>query len=61
MYDFPNIFQQMTEKLWQEQKSKYVTRSQMPENVLLSSVELILNEDNVLEEVVRPPGLNKVS
>lgn len=61
MYDIPDMFRQMTERLWKEySKARPSVDVRIPENVLLECVELILDDDT-LEEVQRLPGENDVS
>lgn len=61
MYDIPDMFRQMTERLWKEfSKARPSVDIRMPEKVLLECVELVLQGDN-LEEVQRLPGENDVS
>lgn len=61
VYDMPDMFRQMTERLWKEfSKARPSVDIRIPENVLLECVELILDGDS-LEEVQRLPGENDVS
>lgn len=61
VYDIPDMFRQMTERLWREySKARPAVDIRMPEKVLIECVELVLNEDT-LEEVQRLPGENDVS
>jgi acetyl-CoA carboxylase/biotin carboxylase 1 len=59
-YDIPDMFRQMTEKLWREYSKTHPNEDvRIPETVLLNCVELVLNEDN-LELIQRLPGENTV-
>lgn len=61
VYDMPDMFRQMTERLWKEfSKARPTEDVRIPEKVLLECVELILNGDS-LDEVQRLPGENDVS
>ncbi|XP_059611586.1 acetyl-CoA carboxylase [Phlebotomus argentipes] len=58
VYDIPDMFRQMTERLWKEYlKVRPSVDLHIPEKILLECVELVLNGD-VLEEVQRLPGEN---
>jgi acetyl-CoA carboxylase/biotin carboxylase 1 len=58
VYDMPDMFRQMTERLWKEYcKARPTHDIHIPEKVLLECVELVLNGD-ILEEVQRLPGEN---
>lgn len=58
VYDIPDMFRQMTERLWKEySKARPSVDIRIPEKVLLECVELVLVGDN-LEEVQRLPGEN---
>lgn len=60
-YDMPDMFRQMTERLWKEfSKARPTVDIRMPEKVLLDCKELVMVDDK-LEEVPRLPGENDVS
>lgn len=60
-YDIPDMFRQMTERLWREHaKARPSIDIRMPEKVLLECVELVVNGDT-LEEIQRLPGENDVN
>lgn len=60
-YDIPDMFRQVTERLWKEYlKSRPTLDIPIPQKVLLDCFELVLNGDQ-LEEVKRLPGENDVS
>lgn len=60
-YDIPDMFRQMTERLWREHaKARPSIDIRMPEKVLLQCVELVVNGDT-LDEIQRLPGENDVS
>lgn len=62
VYDIPDMFRQVTERLWKEYlKSRPHLDIPIPQKVLLDCVELVLVGDNQLEEVKRLPGENNVS
>ncbi|XP_031639002.1 acetyl-CoA carboxylase isoform X2 [Contarinia nasturtii] len=57
-YDMPDMFRQMTERLWKEfAKARPSVDIRMPEKVLLDCKELVLVDDK-LEEIPRLPGEN---
>lgn len=59
-YDIPDMFRQMTERLWREHaKARPSIDIRMPEKVLLQCVELVVNGDT-LDEIQRLPGENDV-
>ncbi|CAG9801571.1 unnamed protein product [Chironomus riparius] len=59
-FDFPDMFRQMTEKLWKQfSKDRPNEDIRIPEKILLECVELILNGDT-MEEVQRLPGENDI-
>lgn len=61
VYDIPDMFRQMTERLWKEYlKLRPHVDTPIPQKVLLDCVELVLVGDT-LEEVKRLPGENNVS
>lgn len=61
VYDMPDMFRQMTERLWKEfSKARPTIDVRMPEKVLIDCKELVLI-DNKLEEIPRLPGENDVS
>lgn len=60
-FDLPDMFRQMTEKLWKQFSKERPTEDiRIPEKVLLECNELVLNGDT-MEEVQRLPGENDVS
>ncbi|XP_052899542.1 acetyl-CoA carboxylase [Anopheles moucheti] len=60
VYDIPDMFRQMTERLWKEfSKARPTEDIRIPEKILLECNELVLNGDN-LEEIQRLPGENNV-
>lgn len=62
VYDIPDMFRQVTERLWKEYlKSRPHLDIPIPQKVLLDCVELVLVGDDQLEEVKRLPGENNVS
>lgn len=59
-FDLPDMFRQMTEKLWKQFSKERATEDiRIPEKVLLECNELVLNGDS-MEEVQRLPGENDV-
>lgn len=61
VYDMPDMFRQMTERLWKEfSKARPTVDIRMPEKVLVDCKELVLVDDK-LEELPRLPGENDVS
>lgn len=61
VYDMPDMFRQMTERLWKEfSKARPAEDIRMPEKVLIDCKELVL-VDGKLEEIPRLPGQNDVS
>lgn len=61
VYDIPDMFRQMTEKLWREfSKARPSIDIRIPEKILVECVELVL-EDDKLVELKRLPGENTVS
>lgn len=59
-YDIPDMFRQITERLWEEYaKARPAIDISFPKNVLMEVVELVLNGDT-LEEIQRLPGENDV-
>lgn len=59
-FDFPDMFRQMTEKLWKQySKDRPSEDIRIPEKVLLECVELVLNGDT-MEELQRLPGENDI-
>ncbi|XP_041773392.1 acetyl-CoA carboxylase-like isoform X2 [Anopheles merus] len=60
VYDIPDMFRQMTERLWKEfSKARPTEDIRIPEKILLECNELVLNGDS-LEEIQRLPGENNV-
>ncbi|XP_058168228.1 acetyl-CoA carboxylase [Anopheles ziemanni] len=60
VYDIPDMFRQMTERLWKEfSKARPTEDIRIPEKILLECNELVLNGDT-LEEIQRLPGENNV-
>lgn len=60
-FDLPDMFRQMTEKLWKQfSKERPSEDIRIPEKALLECNELVLNGDT-MEEVQRLPGENDVS
>lgn len=60
-FDLPDMFRQMTEKLWKQFSKERPTEDiRIPEKVLMECNELVLNGDT-MEEVQRLPGENDVS
>lgn len=57
VYDLPEMFRKMTERLWDEFPAKNVEK---PREVLASCVELVWNNGR-LEECKREAGANDVS
>lgn len=61
VYDIPDMFRQMTERLWKEfSRARPTEDIRMPEKVLMECVELVLDGDNLLE-LQRLAGENDVS
>lgn len=59
-FDFPDMFRQMTEKLWKQYSKERPNEDiRIPEKTLLECVELVLNGDT-MEEVQRLPGENDI-
>lgn len=60
VYDIPDMFRQMTERLWKEfSKARPTEDIRIPEKILLVCNELVLKGDT-LEEIQRLPGENNV-
>lgn len=61
VYDIPDMFRQMTERLWKEYSMARPTiEVRIPEKILIECVELVL-EGDTLVEMKRLPGENTVS
>lgn len=61
VYDIPDMFRQVTEKLWKEySKARPTIDIRIPEKVLIECVELVLEGDNMIE-VKRLPGENDIA
>lgn len=60
VYDIPDMFRQMTERLWREySKARPSVDVRIPEKVLIDCFELVM-EGDVLTEVQRLPGENDI-
>ena len=60
VYDIPDMFRQMTERLWREfSLARPTVDVRTPEKILLECVELVLEGDNLVE-MKRLPGENTV-
>lgn len=60
-YDFPEMFRQMTERLWKEYIEERPDQNiQMPEQIM-DYVELVMENEDTLVEQKRIPGENNVS
>ncbi|XP_053683269.1 acetyl-CoA carboxylase isoform X3 [Sabethes cyaneus] len=60
VYDIPDMFRQMTERLWKEfSKARPNEDIRIPEKILLVCNELVINGDT-MEEIQRLPGENNV-
>lgn len=61
VYDIPDMFRQMTERLWKEySKARPTVDIRIPEKVLIDCFELVLDGD-VMTEVQRLPGENDIA
>lgn len=59
-FDLPDMFRQMTEKLWKQfSKERPSEDIRIPDKILMECNELVLNGDT-MEEVQRLPGENDV-
>lgn len=59
-FDFPDMFRQMTERLWKQfSKERPSEDIRIPEKVLMECVELVLDGDT-MEECQRLPGENDI-
>ncbi|XP_058834759.1 acetyl-CoA carboxylase isoform X2 [Topomyia yanbarensis] len=60
VYDIPDMFRQMTERLWKEfSKARPTEDIRIPEKILLVCNELVMKGDT-MEEIQRLPGENNV-
>lgn len=60
VYDFPDMFRQMVERLWKEYADERPGQNvQIPTN-LMDSVELVMESEDCLVEQKRLPGENTV-
>ncbi|CAD7077022.1 unnamed protein product [Hermetia illucens] len=58
VYDIPDMFRQMTERLWKEySKARPQLDIRIPEKILVECIELVLDGDT-LQEIQRLPGEN---
>lgn len=61
VYDIPDMFRQMTERLWKEySKARPQLDIRIPEKILIECIELVLDGDT-LQEIQRLPGENNVN
>jgi acetyl-CoA carboxylase/biotin carboxylase 1 len=56
VYDFPDLFRQAVRRVW-EKAAEYYPGLKEPSDLLVAN-ELVLDENQELQEVPRPPGLN---
>lgn len=61
-YDYPDLIHQNLEKLWREFASvRKFEKIKLPEKFIIKCMELVLNSDNILQEIQRVSGENKIA
>ena len=56
VYDYPDMFRQTCKRMWNEYIARYPKENIVMPECLVSSIELVLNDDDVLVEQKRLPG-----
>lgn len=60
VYDYPDMFRQTCKRMWNEYIARYPKENIVMPECLVSSIELVLNDDDVLVEQKRLPGENNI-
>jgi len=56
VYDYPDMFRQTCKRMWNEYSARYPKESIVMPECLVTSVELVLDDNDVLVEQKRLPG-----